>query len=270
MKKAMYLIVLLPAFLLRSCSCEGEDTATINDNEIVDPVVGTWRLTSAIKFENGKATEIELTECEKLSTMAFKADRTLIDQAFEAVEGEGCISDSTAFLIWENRGNGVYVFMNENDDSFTVNLAFENDMVTFTSFDNEDNPLSKETYTAITFVANDPDPILGTWKLTEVTIVEDGEEETFPAIDCKVHPTLEVKANGTLTNPAFAEGEENDCISNGIAPGTWKNQGNGKYIFTDEVGKALIMNGIFGDNTLTLEAFDEEGNRIFTEVYSKQ
>lgn len=98
-------ILLLSFCFLALFSCSN------NDDEIVDdPILGTWLL-----FSSGG---IEVSECEKMTSVEFKSDKTTFTEIYQEINDE-CVNSFDTNDTWEN-SDGVYSFNNiESQIDFT-------------------------------------------------------------------------------------------------------------------------------------------------------
>lgn len=96
--------VLFISFLLIAAgfnSCSDDDD---NNVVVVDKIIGKWQLDQA--FEDGE--ELELTECEKESTIDFFQNGTFTERDFIEDENEDCIALDPFTGDWDNLGNSIY------------------------------------------------------------------------------------------------------------------------------------------------------------------
>ena len=116
MKKLLYLFIL--STILISCSS--------NDDESLDPIIGTWQLQSVL--EDG----IELTtECERKTTLTFNENGTTASVSFFE-DGNGCESE-TETSTWENTGDSMY----NADGEDNVLLTFSQNNTVFSASTSE-------------------------------------------------------------------------------------------------------------------------------------
>ncbi|WP_299839649.1 lipocalin family protein [uncultured Tenacibaculum sp.] len=109
MNKLCYTLLFLVLFI--SCSSDSDDNNNVND-----PILGTWNL-----FSSGGS---EATDCEKQSTITFASNKTTSSETFQDLAGN-CIS-LTGNDTWENKGDNVYSFNNLESQ-----IEFSNDNMTF-------------------------------------------------------------------------------------------------------------------------------------------
>lgn len=118
-------IVLVVFIMAGMVSCSNDDEG--NDPVTADPIVGKWKLQQ--QFMDSE--EIELTDCEKQTTVEFMSNGNITSTDFyEDFETEECVSEITA-QKWENRGNNVYR-ITEGNISQDVNMTLSNNNNTLT------------------------------------------------------------------------------------------------------------------------------------------
>jgi len=117
MKKLLYLFV--ASIILISCNSNDND-------ETLDPIIGTWQLQSAT------VNNVEISnDCSKQSTIAFSDDNTIFVTSFDDFDGE-CTS-FTETSTWLNTGNSVYEF----DDEEELDIRFSQNNTVFTISETE-------------------------------------------------------------------------------------------------------------------------------------
>ena len=114
MKKLLYLLISLT--LLISCN-------SINDDSIdVDPIIGTWILTSLTL--DGKESDT-ITACEKKSTATYQEKGTGIDNYFSE-DNSGRCNNQILNFSWKTIDNSKYLIGN-----FEIKIEFSNNNNTY-------------------------------------------------------------------------------------------------------------------------------------------
>ena len=114
MKKSLYLLISLT--LLISCN-------SINHDSIdVDPIIGTWILTSLTL--DGKESDT-ITACEKKSTATYQEKGTGIDNYFSE-DNSGRCNNQILNFSWKNIDNSKYLIGN-----FEIKIEFSNNNNTY-------------------------------------------------------------------------------------------------------------------------------------------
>lgn len=122
--------------------------------------------------------------------------------------------------------------------------------LTFTSCSKDDSEDQSKT-----------DPIIGKWKVIEQ--IYDGENIEIE--ECTAKEIAEFKSDGTLLVENYKK-KEDSCEFDEIFGGTWKNQGNGKYIFDIE-GDMEQHNITFSGNKMTIIPDEEPTAKL---IFQKQ
>lgn len=101
------LLILLCAISLTSCS---------NNNEDPDTIVGTWYLFSI--------NNIEVSDCEKMSTVTFNANLTATGTTYMMSNNICSIIDANSTATWAHDGNMVYTITPSNGSVEQWNIVF--------------------------------------------------------------------------------------------------------------------------------------------------
>lgn len=100
MKKfVLFIGILFVAAGLNSCSDDDD-----NEVVVVDKIIGKWQLDQG--FEDGE--ELELTACDKRSTIDFFQNGTFTERDFMEEENGECTALEPFTGDWDNLGNSVY------------------------------------------------------------------------------------------------------------------------------------------------------------------
>lgn len=143
MKKVMSLCLMLAVMPFVSCSGD--------DNSGQDPIIGKWSLIASEETEDGVVISEPLTDCEKKSTLEFRADGTLTSTFFDTDFTEECISEGVYTLLWKNDGDSVYTTTDHEGDSFRIEVTFSGNTFTTTETEKLEGTIYvyTETYTKV-------------------------------------------------------------------------------------------------------------------------
>lgn len=85
---------------------DDDDSDTDDDDpDILDPIIGTWTLASAVIIDNGQ-TPVQLTECQMQSNFEFSEAQTFTFTPFTG--SSDCSPGNPLTSTWQNNGNGKY------------------------------------------------------------------------------------------------------------------------------------------------------------------
>lgn len=134
MKNLKFIFVFLVFAGLTSCSSDDD----ANGPAEIDRIVGKWRIQGLVL----DGDPVPLSDCEKQTTVEFKANGDLINTEFyEDFDTEECVSDVYTEK-WQNRGNNVYR-ITDGDTFEDATITFSNNNNTFTvTEENEDGSYS--------------------------------------------------------------------------------------------------------------------------------
>jgi hypothetical protein len=107
----------------------------------IDPIIGTWQLTS--KTENG--TEI-YTKCCRKNTLTFLSNGTTSEVYYYDNGNTTCDTDTDS-ANWENVGNSNYKVDYGDNDSQTEKITFSENNSIFSFTSTEEFNGTTETYT---------------------------------------------------------------------------------------------------------------------------
>ena len=110
-------------------SCNNDD-----DSTSLDPIIGTWKLTS--ETENGLE---KITDYDKNSTINFSEDGILTTNLFSEDQNGECEEDGgfteEDVVTWVNVGDSFYTI--DDGDTDTLEFVFSNNDDTFTLTDTD-------------------------------------------------------------------------------------------------------------------------------------
>lgn len=121
MKKLLFLFI--ASTILFSCES--------NDENDLDPIIGTWQLTS--ETENG--TE-ESTECSRKTKVTFSEDGKFTYQGFFTDGGSECENENSSGT-WRNDNNSNYTLDFGDGDTSTTKLTFSQNNNVFSTTDTD-------------------------------------------------------------------------------------------------------------------------------------
>ena len=130
------LILLLSVITLTFSSCDSDD-----DSSSQDPIIGIWNYHQG--FENNE--EYELSSCDKQDEITFNSDGTFSSKSYYENEDEICTLDNLSTGTWENLGDNLYEFI-DDEDNYTseTTITFSDD--TFYFIDEDGSDTYKDVY----------------------------------------------------------------------------------------------------------------------------
>ena len=135
------LLLLFSVVALTFTSCGNDDDATTPDpGTNQDPLIGTWNFHQY--FEGGVESTYDL--CDFEDNLIFDSNGSLTSNEYEENIAGGCDLEYISISTWVNVGDGLYKITDEDDDSYTVKVLFEDNKMYLDEI--EDDILYREVY----------------------------------------------------------------------------------------------------------------------------
>ncbi|HET8886865.1 MAG TPA: lipocalin family protein [Salinimicrobium sp.] len=117
MKKIFYYVSFF--MMLGIVGCSKDDSGDGSGGPGADPLIGEWRL----DYYTYAGVNQEPDECEAMGVIKIMADGTMVSTEYWD-NGNGCEFDGEYTENWENLGGGVYAFVDEFGEEFTMEPEF--------------------------------------------------------------------------------------------------------------------------------------------------
>ncbi len=262
--KPLCIFILCFVTALTSCSSDDDNNSEEGGGEMSnsDLIVGKWNVVAINLLPN--------TDCELLSTLEIKEDKTYLEQTYGGFVG-ACEPDAADAGTWELSDNILTLTLDElgNATSLTTEYTILELTETSLKYEFEDSDDNGSTFKEVwTFVKNDANTqtysdtdVIGKWGLESLNV--NGESVTLT--QCEKNDTVSFYTTKDEIN--IANYIENTTQNNTCIPST-----SNDYIWSISEGNVLIADFNNGSDTnisLIKELTDTSMTLETTETYTE-